>query len=155
MKLLSPLILSAIIFCVGMFYFKLLAWFKLKKFTHLIKGVVDDIKIIDGKLFFIIKWTIPEKLRHLNPGNDLEDGVQYYHHYIMNTPKFENNQKEFEYLNQYVNKHNGRNFYLKAQLNNGTIRNITALENPGKWVFIYGFFTILLIYALLKLNNLI
>lgn len=155
MKLLSPIILGLIVFSIGMFYFKLITWLKLRKFTHIIKGIVDDIKIIDGKLFFLIKWTIPEKLRHLNPGNELENGIQYYHHYIMNAPKFNNNQKEFEYVNQFINKHNGRNFYLKAQLDNGVIRQLTALENPGKWVIIYGLLIIGSIYLLLKINHLI
>lgn len=155
MKLLSPIILSLIVFCIGMCYFKLIAWLKLRKFTHIIKGTVDDIKIINGKLFFIIKWIIPEKLRNLNPGNELENGIQYYHHYIMNAPKFADNQKEFEYINQFINKHNGRNFYLKAQLDNGIIRDLTALENPGKWVLICGLLLMILIYFLLKINRLI
>jgi hypothetical protein len=114
-------------------------WWHVRKMNYLIKGTIDDIKIENNKLYFIIKWRVPSKLREINPNDSLDTGVQFYHHVVRQTPAFTDPQKETDLVNDYIHRHIKKAFYLKARVDNGIVRELYAFEASGRR-FIFNLF---------------
>jgi hypothetical protein len=120
-------------------------WWKVRKMNYMIRGTVDDIKVENNKLYFLIKWRVPNKLKELNPNDSLDTGVQFYHHTVRSTPTFATAQAETDFVNGYISKHIKKAFYLKARVENGVVRELYAFEASGRRfifnIFLLGLFS--------------
>lgn len=151
MKFLLPLFVAILTFSLLTTILKLKRFIELRHYKYRIKGKVDEIILENNKLYFNIKWLIPEKFENYNPQLQ-EENIQYYHHYIKKVEKFSDSEKEREFINNYINQYVGQNFYLKAQIEKGTIRNLCAYENPLNGLIMYGLLSAILTYLLIVLH---
>lgn len=150
MFLLKPILFGLLIFFLGVSFFKFKDWLSLRDYKKIIKGYIDEILIINDKLFFMIKWSIPENLKDKNP-QALTENMQFYHHQIKKIQKFSNDNDEKEFLSKYIIKYAGKGFYLRAKIENGTIRDIKAYEEPGKLSLLFFTLALVTFYLFIKL----
>lgn len=138
MLLLNLLILFGISFCGFSFVVALQKWRKARKYQYQIKGTIHNVTIEANKVFFIVKWYTPNNLRDDNPQDQLNSGVQYYHHVVQQCPQFQNDTEQTEFVAKLMAKYLDKNFYLHAHENNGVIREVVPYTSGGSGIVWHG-----------------
>lgn len=145
-----------LIFGLSFFGFNLFDSFKKwrasKQYNMLAKGTVDNIKIINDKLYFIIKWGLPQNISIVSTESTSSDEIQFYRHFVENTRQFDNEQQQAEFIGQFILKYMDKPFNLQLKVENNEIKDIKPFVGNSMNVWINGAICITLIIGLFLIH---
>lgn len=150
--ILNPLLIGFIVFFSLSAYFRFKKWLLIKNYKYRIKGEIVEIKIINKKLFFIIKWLTPVDFKEKSTLNIATKNINFFNHYIKDIPaSFDAKETEKE-INKYINKFLKKSFYLQAKVEKGVIVEVVPLEKPFffLWVNISFLIALIILYSYLN-----
>lgn len=141
-----------LIFGLSFFGFNLWDSFKKwkisKNYNFFAKGNVDNIKIINQKLYFIIKWGLPPDVNVLSSNGEKSTDFQFYSHFVENTRKFETEQEQADFLGNFIIKYIDKPFNLQLKVVDNEVKDVKPFVGNNVNVVVNGLICIVLIIGL-------
>lgn len=144
--IINLLLIVAISFFAMNFINALKTWKTSKQYNYFFKGIIDNIRLDNDKIFFKIKWGVPTALKTTLTKEDC--AIQFYDHYVETIPKKLTENQRQTFMQVMSKKYLDKSFSLQAKIINNTISDITPFRGNGVNVFI-NLLIVLLLMGLL------